>query len=328
MHMISARKLAGIHNQSVPTKLKSASDVYAVEVEGTKGKLVAVLGSGSYTPDATTYALYADGKNFKYYMEKKFDKAVASLGSGTYYGQQKVTLSSLSANSSAKLVYTTDGSNPTASSTQVNSGATITVPVGTTTLKVGLLIGSTVSAIATYSYDVQEPPIVEPFSIPAFCQVQEGEVCAFFEAPAGWGSDIYCWAWSESPSENFTSATGTWPGIKVGESIGTRAGNKVYKWTWDGTRQNNTTTAQPSGIIFSVKGSPQTQDLDFVNGGYYTQESDDTRKPVGVVTGIKTPVADLQTYTDDSYYTLSGQKVAAPTQKGIYIHHGKKIVVR
>ena len=31
--------------------------------------------------------------------------------------------------------------------------------------------------------------------------------------------------------------------------------------------------------------------------------------------------------TDDAYYTLSGTKVAR-TQKGVYIHHGKKVVVR
>ena len=31
--------------------------------------------------------------------------------------------------------------------------------------------------------------------------------------------------------------------------------------------------------------------------------------------------------TDNAYYTLSGIKVAR-TQKGVYIHHGKKVVVR
>ena len=31
--------------------------------------------------------------------------------------------------------------------------------------------------------------------------------------------------------------------------------------------------------------------------------------------------------TDDSYYTLSGIKITSPS-KGIYIYHGKKIVIK
>ena len=31
--------------------------------------------------------------------------------------------------------------------------------------------------------------------------------------------------------------------------------------------------------------------------------------------------------SDDSYYTLSGIKVTRPS-KGIYIHHGKKVVIK
>ena len=45
-------------------------------------------------------------------------------------------------------------------------------------------------------------------------------------------------------------------------------------------------------------------------------------------TGIEKPmVAPAKKVMDDAYYTLQGMKVLRPT-KGIYIHHGKKVVVK
>ena len=39
-------------------------------------------------------------------------------------------------------------------------------------------------------------------------------------------------------------------------------------------------------------------------------------------------VAEEVENTDDSYYTLSGVRISKPSQPGIYIHKGKKIVIR
>lgn len=47
----------------------------------------------------------------------------------------------------------------------------------------------------------------------------------------------------------------------------------------------------------------------------------------GITTGIKT-VNDKDDSMDDSYYTLQGVRVSTPAQNGIYIHKGKKIVVK
>ena len=44
-------------------------------------------------------------------------------------------------------------------------------------------------------------------------------------------------------------------------------------------------------------------------------------------TGIKT-ITDERGLMDDAWYDLSGRKlVGSPTEKGIYIHRGKKVVV-
>ncbi|MDY6438024.1 MAG: hypothetical protein SPK85_02800 [Prevotella sp.] len=36
----------------------------------------------------------------------------------------------------------------------------------------------------------------------------------------------------------------------------------------------------------------------------------------------------VQTATEGSYYNISGVRVAAPAKKGIYIHNGRKFVVK
>ena len=100
--------------------------------------------------------------------------------------------------------------------------------------------------------------------VPSFCTVTAGETCAFFEAPTSWTADIMCWAWIDN-GDNFTG--GTWPGAPC-TLLGTaQNGKKVYKWTYNGSL-----TTKPGKIIFSNNGTPQTSDLPFQNGGYYTKD--------------------------------------------------------
>ena len=103
-----------------------------------------------------------------------------------------------------------------------------------------------------------------PVSVPDFCTVAAGETCAFFEASTSWTGSIMCWAWIDNGA-NFTG--GSWPGAPC-TLLGTaQNGRKVYKWTYSGSL-----TTKPDKIIFSNNGSPQTDDLIFQNGGYYTED--------------------------------------------------------
>ena len=43
--------------------------------------------------------------------------------------------------------------------------------------------------------------------------------------------------------------------------------------------------------------------------------------------GIENVTTDNANDTDDAYYTVSGIKVDKPT-KGVYIHKGKKVVIK
>ncbi|MBR2114849.1 MAG: starch-binding protein, partial [Prevotella sp.] len=243
------------------------------------------------------------------------ETAWIDLPSGEYEGKQQAMLTAVSTNGDAQLVYTTDGSNPTAQSTKVASGTKIDVE-GDMTLKVGLLIGSTVSGIVTRVYATPEPmPVAE-------CIVNEGEICAFFEAPSDWNNDISCWAWTDTPSDNFTFVTGGWPGVTCTLLGVAENGNKVWKWSWDGTKQNNSSATQPAKIIFNNTSSPQTADLPFTNGGYYNKSG-----LVKVITGIEEVRWQKSDGRSDVWYDLSGRRLnGQPTKKGLYIVNGRKVI--
>lgn len=167
--------------------------------------------------------------------------------------------------------------------------------------------------------------------IPSFCTVNDGEVCAFFEQPASsnWKGDITCWAWDKSG--NYTG--GTWPGSKC-EKVGTTSdGKDVWKWKWNGSyvkdesASASTKASLPTHIIFTNKkansnSGAQTLNMAFKNGNYYGDNV-----TYGNATGLSVIKANAQ--TDESWYTIGGTRLSGkPTQKGVYIHQGKKVVVK
>ena len=317
--MIDVRRFAGIQNTSSYSIVQANNKNYAAfSSEGSKSKLLVVVGDTKlYTPESS-WTKVLEGYHYAYYLDKGANTAWVDLASGEYEGTQKATLTAVTATAGAQLVYTTDGTTPTANSTKVASGTKIDI-AGNMTLKVGLLIGSSVSGIVTRTYTEPEPlPIAE-------CTVNAGEICAFFEAPADWTNDISCWAWTDSPSDNFTFANGGWPGVTC-TLLGVSAdnGNKVWKWTWDGTKEKNSAATQPAKIIFNNTSAPQTADLAFTNGGYYDKNG---LVKVIEVTGIES--VRWQQTASHTWYDLSGRRLKSlPTRKGLYISNGKKTIIK
>lgn len=166
--------------------------------------------------------------------------------------------------------------------------------------------------------------------IPSFCKVNEGETCAFFEQPASsdWKGDIYCYTW-----DNNYEFGGRWPGAACTKVDTTADGKTVWKWTWDNKvilKSGVTGSASytlPSHIIFTNKkansnSGAQTLNMKFNNGNYYGDNV-----TYGNATGISVVKANAQ--TDESWYTIGGTRLSGkPTQKGVYIHQGKKAVVK
>ena len=190
--MIAARKLAGVTNMSTYARYSSPNmkDYFANTIDN---KLLVVVGNeAKLTPEADQWTKILSGYHYAYYLANNLETAWADKGSGEFKEAFDVTLTAVSNTAGARLVYTLDGSNPSATNgTQVTSGSSIKIGgEKNVTLKVGLLIGSAVSGIITrtfiYKTEAQLPKAV--------CTVNEGEVCAFFEAPASWTNKIYCWA--------------------------------------------------------------------------------------------------------------------------------------
>ena len=49
---------------------------------------------------------------------------------------------------------------------------------------------------------------------------------------------------------------------------------------------------------------------------------------VNGTTGINTIDNGQSTVDGNVWYNVNGQRVAQPTQKGLYIHNGKKVIVK
>ncbi len=154
--MIYARNLAGVHSQSTFSALNSSAGQYAIKVAGTTGSVVIVMGSQAMPSgmDEGDFHLVSSGDNYSYYVSRDVGSAWADVPSGSYDDGFGVTLSALSRDPGARLVYTTDGSTPTAGNgIQTDDGARIDV-WATMTLRAGILSGGAVSGLITRNYTV------------------------------------------------------------------------------------------------------------------------------------------------------------------------------
>lgn len=316
--MIEARKLAGITNMSNYTNKMAQTSCFANETTGNKAKLIVVVGNNTkaYTPSAD-YAQILEGYHYRYYLSKSAETAWCNIPSGEYEAGFKAKLTAVSQNSNAKLVYTTDGTAPTAKSKQVTTGSTINID-NTCTLKVGLLINGNVTGIRTYNYTVKA---FEPYTITVYANADQ---------VTNWGAAMYFYAWNSS--ETITKA---WPGTAV-TATKTLNGKKWYYMDFKIKSKDAIVN-----IIFNQgngTGKKQTIDLNAGNSTKYyeitTTQSQGkyTCKDVTAIwapTGITGTPTISNTTTDNAWYTLSGMKLGKkPAESGVYIHQGKKVIIR
>lgn len=307
--MISARKAAGITNMSDYEVKVATSAYYAVNVNKT---LYAVVGRlDKMENPGADWQKVLSGYHYAYFLNKNLETAFVDKASGIRDNSFKVKLIAVSKDASAKLVYTTDGTAPTAKSKQVASGDEITIS-SDCVLKVGLIVGGSVKGIITRNYTIQHVEEgSDAFEIPAPGYTYN----AYFVAPATWKNEVKCWAWTKTA--NYTG--GTWPGVKC-YKIGKNGKQYIYQWCYYGTL-----TTPPASIIFNNNGSAQTDDFTFVNGAYYDIK--------GKTTGISTPQT-IKPAVSSNIYSLDGRIVRRNASsldglsKGIYVYQGKKVVVK
>ena len=318
--MIEARKLVGITNTSSYSNYASNTQYFANAVNGTNSrKLLVVVGIPSMmtTPSKTEYTRILSGKNYMYYLSNNSETAWADKASGEYEEGFKVALTAVSKNTSAKLVYTTNGSDPTASSTQATSGTSIDIS-SSCTLKVGLLINGTVSGIRTYNYSIKR---FEPYNITVYVNTDA----------VNWKKvNFYYWGNTDDKPE--------WPGTPITQTKMIDGKNWYYK---------DFTITQKDGMISFVfcepndagtKEKSQSLDITGINSTVFIKVGPEksggkyvvTNVTKEVNTGIDQPITEnTGKNVNNAWYTLSGMKMnQKPNQAGIYIHHGKKVVIK
>lgn len=322
--MINARKAAGIHNESSYANHTNSTGYYGVRVTGDKAQLLAVVGNNvaNYTPNEQWQAIIK-GYHYAYYLNRQAETAWIDLPSGQYDGAQTATLTAVSQQEGAKMVYTTDGSTPTAQSAQATTGTTVNIPVGTTVLKVALLTGATVGEVVTREYTVTS---FEPHDITAYVNTDE----------VGWTS-VNFWTWGGDGTH--TPANSSWPGDKVSATV-QKDGRNWYVKTYRMNSANDCVN-----FVFSTNsGSPQTVDVNNISEDTFfviSAETEGGKNKVNTLSaGIDNAVAEQPTATGTTIYTGDGRLVRtlAPGERmeqvlptlprGLYITGGKKYVVR
>ena len=314
--MIDARKAAGITNTSSYTNMRSSYGLYANLIKvNDKNRLIVTVGSdlSGYTPSTSEWTKVLEGYHYAYYLNNSLETAWADKASGEYSDPFSVKLTAVSATSGAQLVYTLDGSNPTASSSKVNSGSTITINE-TCTLKVGILKNGSVSGVITREYT-----FLEAKTITVHVDVSK----------VNW-SNVNFWTWGGDGSHAPTNSN--WPGDRV------TATKTVNDKTWYYKSFTLNSDDDLVNFVFSTNsGSPQTVDINNVTTDKYFEISTtqtDGKYTVNDVTETVTGINEIESTTpnyNNKVYTIDGRVVRDhydlnTLPHGIYIYKGKKIV--
>ena len=246
--MIAARKYAGITNMSNYANKKCQNTLYVNEVTGTKHKLLVAVGNDAdkYAGE-TGYTKILSGYHYAYFLSNDAETSWTDVPSGSYEEGFKTKLTAVSQTEGAKLVYTLNGSTPTANSTTVESGEEISIK-GTCTLKVGLLVNGEVRNIATHQYTIEK--------------YKAYNFMVYVNADAVKWNPLYCYSWKKEASVK-------WPGEKMTET------KTIGGKTWYYKEFSIDKASELVNVIFNNgEDKPQTVDITgLTNTAYFEIEA-------------------------------------------------------
>jgi hypothetical protein len=190
------------------------------------------------------------------------------------------------------------------------------VPYGCTELRLTIFPDANAGPLP----DSGKPDYTRPADAPDDVTMVDGRYCAYFELPRFcWDTPIYC----KVRTANGTTDLQSNEGGDLCELVGTTSiGRQIWRWIGPAISE-----PQPVEIIFTNH-DLLTGIVPFDNGGYYNYASQ--LYNAGQTTEIS--IIDNGKWIIDNgagaWYDLSGRKLAGkPTQKGVYINKGKKLVV-
>jgi len=313
--LIKARRLAGVTNQSSVSIDKSSTAGYSAYVDD---RLYLSLGSAATAP-RDGFVLVQSGTNYKVYLSESVEAPWISVPSCTSEEAFDVTLTAISADPSAMLVYTTDGSDPTAASSKMASGGSLTISE-TTTLKVGLLSGGVVKNVATCVYEIK------PFV---------AHTATVYVKADGW-SDMYMYAWANDDAN--TQLLGSWPGTQIVE-MAQIGGAQWYCHSFDITSSDysfNLVFSQGSNANQTVDIGPISEDKYYevsttkTNGKFTVTDVTGTYSSISAIPADKASAA-VKVYSIDGRLlrflpsTMSSREALDGLPHGLYIVNGKKV---
>jgi len=194
--IMAVRKANGIDAWS-SIKVATTSGVYAAYIkkryEDASASVAVKVGPNSWSPAGTGWILAASGTDYAVWSKvQTVVPPTLSISPGTYQLGQKLTIT---APAGYSIRYTTDGSEPTATSTLY--AGEITLPQGTTTYKVAAFYNNTKSVVISNIYTI----------LP-----KASSIVVRFKAPTSWTAcKIYVWEGQTTP----TPLYGAWPGTAM-----------------------------------------------------------------------------------------------------------------
>lgn len=333
--MIEARKLAGITNTSNYTTKVSTKSYYGVEVTGRNATLYCIVGNASSVGSsmggqyfgtnvpfvgAGNYVEILTGRGYRYLISREINTPWLDKASGDYQGPIDVRCVAASNYSDATLVYTTDGSIPTTSSSKIESGQTLHVDKDCV-LTLGLVHEGRVVKTVQKKYQVAA---FEPHTATIYCR-------PFNTLKDQWSTMNY-YIWSGSS----TQLNGNWPGKRIAETV------EVGGQTWYCQTVDIPSYGYMVNVVFSTgSGSPQTVDVTGIQGdsffviknsqvdGKY-DVTDATSTYIDYVTGVEQVIIGESPVTPSTtaVYDLQGRRVTNVLPGHIYIRGGRKYLAR
>ena len=307
--MILARRIAGITNTSGSEEKWTDDNFYAKASYGKRGTLLCVVGNNpeNYNASSSEFKEILSGKGYRYLLNRSANTVWMDVPDGRYEAPLNVKFTAVSNLSGAKIVYTTDGSTPTANSPQITSGSTLSIE-SSCTLKAGILSNGTVRGIQSRTYDIFEPH----------------DITIYVNSGINWGGALFFYVWDN----NNTNLNGKWPGKRAGTYV--TIGDK--KWYYQ-THRLTSPDQYLNLIVANQAGSKQTIDIRGIRSDYYfciTGEKDESDfiledQTADMATGITPPLLFNEEKNTRSVYNLLGMPVSPDKKKGIVIENGRKV---
>lgn len=310
--MILARRLAGITNTSLSQQTVSTQQYYAATTTGRNAALLCVVGNTpqGYNVSKTRYAEILSGKGYRYLLGRSANTVWMDVPDGTYEAPLKVRLTAVTNLSGANIVYTLDGSEPTAQSPQLTDGAELSI-TESCTLRAGILSGGEVRGLQQRRYQIFQP----------------SEITFHVRSDVNWaGITFYVW-------DNMNrQLNGDWPGKRVTTT------QTINGYRWFCQTFAVTSPQQYLNLVVSnTSGSRQTVDVTGLRSDsylYITAIRDDGKYVVedltaDMETSIPLHPSVIQPVDSSNRHIcdLQGREVSHP-RRGIYIQNGRRVLYK